>query len=70
MAILGRELTPSELGRSEVESLLALVHWSLRKLRVYTQFTHTTIFLPEASMFKIIKDKEVHHSIRAKVLDL
>ena len=42
----------------------------MRKLRVYVQFAPTTIFLPDASYTKVIKDTKVHTSVRAKLLDL
>ena len=68
--MLGRELTPKEAGQSELETLLSATHWALRKIRVYVETGTTTVYLPDAAYVSVVKDPQVHMTIKAKLIEL
>ena len=68
--LLSRDLTEAEKKLSRPEALLLSTSWAMRKLRVYTEFSHTTILVPEKEAIKVYSDQEVHSRVKARLLDL
>jgi hypothetical protein len=54
--MISRELTAVELNLSAPEQLLMVLHWGMKKLRVYTETLHTTVVLPDKAMLQLLKD--------------
>ena len=69
--ILGRELSKTEQKLHEVEKVLTVLHWAVRKAARYTAYHDNVVLMlhsPELNL--LVHDAMTHARVRAKVLDL
>jgi hypothetical protein len=68
--MVSKEWAASEVSLSHTEALFAIMLWALRKLRVYTEANHTTIFLPDRAFLRLMRDREANTKVRFFIYDL
>jgi RNase H-like domain found in reverse transcriptase len=70
VAMVSKEWSATEVALSHTEALFAITLWAMRKLRVYTEANHTTIFLPDRAFLRLMKDREANTKVRFFIYDL
>ncbi len=71
VAFLSRYLTATEQKWGELEQVVSLVSWGLRKARRYTTLTpHVCVKLPQAADVACVLDQGAHLRLQALLVDL
>ena len=71
MAFISRNLTKTELRWGELEQIISLVSWALRKFRRYsTTATKIVVIVDSEEDVHVILDKGAHLRLRALMVDL
>ena len=69
--ITGKLMTKTEMKGTELEQLVILVAWCVRKHRVYFQHApKVEVCLPWPEQARALKDDQMHVRVKALLLDL
>ncbi len=70
--MVGRELTSNETNATLPETALKLAYWGVKRLARWIMFSNhpLTIVLPNKECVLIVKDREVHHKVKALIIGL
>jgi hypothetical protein len=70
--MVGRELTTTESGATLPEIALRIASWGVKRLSRWVMFSPhpLTIVLPNSECILLIRDKDVHHKIKALIIGL
>jgi hypothetical protein len=70
--MVGRELKPKEAGATLPEAALKVASWGVKRLSRWVMFSPhpLTISLPSPECLLLVRDREVHHKLKALVVGL
>ena len=70
--MVGRELKSKETHATLPEAALKVASWGVKRLSRWVMFSPhpLTISLPNAECLLLVRDKEIHHKLKALVIGL
>lgn len=70
--MVGRELTSTEQAMTGPELCLRIAYWGIKRLARWVMFTQfpLSVVLPDKECLVLIRDRDVHHKIRALIIGL